>query len=564
MSETLGSALLILGTDDKKLQSGLKKAKSSVQKMGASMRDVGKSMTLKLTTPIVGFGIAILTAAANFEKGMNQVKALTGATGEDFKKLQDQAKQLGATTQFSAGQAADAMGFLAQAGLDSEKILATMPATLDLAAASGMGLAETADTMTNIMAGFGLKAEDSGRASDVLTAAFTGSNTRLGELGEAMSFAGPVLSGFGITFEETAAAIGLLGNAGIKASRAGTALSGALVRLANPASEQAELMKKLGINVFGTDGKMLSLVEIIKQLETSGAGTAEVMKLFGQRAGPAMAALLKQGSGALSEMTEKLEDSGGRAKEIAEVQMKGLSGAIKSVKSALEAMAIAIAETGLLKWATDIAVAIANWVREIAKSNPAILKWGVIIAGVIAVAGPLLLLLGTFVPVITGIITVIGLILSPIGLLVAAIIGIGVAAWVFKDDIIEAFNAVKKFAIAWWTELKKKVFGAFIAAIDAIVDTWNALVDLVSDTPTHQAAIPPSTDDGSGFSDDAFRDTSSSDRDQDTSLVPRPQINLTIEGDEDAPVSQRTVRRLVEAINLEIADDSTGESIQVL
>lgn len=563
MSETLGSALLVLGTDDKKLQSGLKKAKSSVEKMGKSMRDVGKSMSLKLTAPIVGLGTAILTAAANFETGMNQVQALTGATGEEFKALNDQAKELGATTQFSAGQAADAMGFLAQAGLKTEQILGTMPATLDLAAASGMGLAETADTMTNIMSGFGLKADDSARASDVLTAAFTNSNTNLAELGEAMSFAGPVLSGFGITFEETAAAVGLLGNAGIKASRAGTALSGALVRLATPAKEQAELMKKLGINVFGTDGKMLSLVEIVEQLETSGADTSEIMKLFGQRAGPAMAALLKQGSKALGDMTEKLENSGGKAKEIAEVQMKGLSGAMKSFKSALEAVAIAIAETGLIKWATDIATAVAGWLREIAKANPEILKWGVIIAGVIAVAGPLLLLLGTFVPVITGIITVIGLILSPIGLLVAGIVGIGVAAWVFRDDIVDAFNAVKKFAIDWWNELKKKVFGAFIATIDGIIDAWNFMVDLVADTPQNQEAIASSTDDGSGFSDDAFKDTGT-DRDQDSSIVPRPQINVTIEGGDEGLFSGRQVRQLVEQINVEQSDDSTGVSIQVL
>lgn len=564
MAENLGSALLVLGTDDKKLQSGLKKAKSSVEKMGKSMRDVGKSMSLKLTAPIVGLGTAILTAAANFETGMNQVQALTGATGEEFKALNDQAKELGATTQFSAGQAADAMGFLAQAGLKTEQILGTMPATLDLAAASGVDLATTADQMTNIMQGFGIEAHEAGRVSDVLTNTFTNTNTNLTELAEAMSFAAPVAAGFGVSIEETSAAVGLLGNVGFKASRAGTALVGMFTRLANPAKESAEMMEKLGINVFKADGKMKSIKGIMEALAPIADDTGAIIKIFGQRAGPAMAALLKQGSEALGDMTEKLENSGGKAKEIAEVQMKGLSGAMKSFKSALEAVAIAIAETGLIQWATDIATAVAGWLREIAKANPEILKWGVIIAGVIAVAGPLLLLLGAMVPAITGIIAVIGLILSPIGLLVAGIVGIAAAAWFFRDEIVEAFNAVKDFAIKWWAELKRRVFGAFIAAIDAIVGAWDAMVNLVSDTPTHQAAIPPSsTDDGSGFSDDAFRDTGT-DRDQDTGLIPKPQINVTIEGGDEALLSGRQVRQLMEQINVEQSDDSTGVSIQVL
>lgn len=565
MSETLGSALLILGTDDRQLKKGMKKSLQRVKNMGAAMRNVGRFMTLSLTAPIIGFGAAILKVAADFEKGMNQVKALTGATGKELEMLSDQAKKLGATTQFSAGEAADAMGFLAQAGLKANEIFATMPATLNLAAASGNDLATTADQMTNIMQGFGLESSEAANVSDVLTNAFTNSNTNLTELAEAMSFAGPVASGFGISFEEAAAAMGLMGNAGIKASRAGTALSGALVRLANPAKEQAELMDELGLSVFDSQGKLFSLVNVLEQLERGGATTADMMKLFGQRAGPAMAAVLKQGSIALKEFTIKLEDSGGKAKEIADVQMKGLSGAMKSLKSALEAVAIAIAETGLIKWATDIATAVAKWVREIAKSNPAILKWGVIIAGVIAVAGPLLLLLGSFVAVIGSILSPIGLLIAGIGLLIAAIIGIGIAAWVFKDDIIDAFNAVKKFAIDWWQELKRRVFGAFIAAIDAIVGAWDAMVNLVSDTPTHQAAIPPSsTDDGSGFSDDAFRDTTGTDRDQDTSVVPRPQINVTIEGGDEALISGRQVRELMERINIEQSDDSTGVSIQVL
>ena len=443
MSETLGSATLELKTDDTDLDRGLAKAGrgaerldakfqltsrnmvASMNRAGEAMRRMGKStvaagkkVTTRLTAPILAIGVGILKAAADFEKGMNQVRALTGATGADFKKLEDQAKLLGATTQFSAGQAADAMGFLAQAGFDADQIFAALPATLNLAAAANLDLGQTADIVSNIMTGYGLETEEAGRATDVLTAAFISSNTNLAQLGEAMKFVGPVASGFGIQFEEAAAAIGLMGNAGMQGAMAGTACRGALTRLAKPSNEAGELMANLGINVTKTDGSMVSLVEIVRQLEASGANASEMMTIFGQRAGPAMLALVKQGSGALVDFTEKLEESGGTAERIGKVQMEGLSGSLKALKSSLEAVAIAIADTGLLEWVTDMATGLAGWFREMAKTNPEILKWGVIIAGVTAAIGPLLIALGLAV-------TAIGLLLSPIGLVVAAIMGTG-------------------------------------------------------------------------------------------------------------------------------------------
>ncbi|KKK77584.1 hypothetical protein LCGC14_2852100, partial [marine sediment metagenome] len=342
MSETLGRAVLVLSTDDAALNRGLASAKSATKKFGKDMRRVGRTVSTRVTLPILGIGIAILKSAANFEAGMNRVQALTGATGKQFEKLETQAKELGATTQFSASQAAGAMGFLAQAGFDTEKILAAMPATLNLAAAAGMDLAQTADIMSNVMQGFGLEASESGRASDVMAAAFTSSNTDLQQLGEAMKFVAPVAKGMGLTFEETVAVLGLLGNAGIQASMAGTSLRGMMTRLADPTTKAAKLIKKLGIDVIGTDVKINSMSNIMGQLSEAGATTIEVMKLFGLRAGPGMQAILDQGSGSLVKFESKLKDSGGTAERIAKVQMKGLTGAMKAFTSAMEASAIAI------------------------------------------------------------------------------------------------------------------------------------------------------------------------------------------------------------------------------
>ena len=364
MTEILGRAVLILTTDSKNLDRGVNKAKKSSESLSKRFRKTGLDIA-KIGIPLAAIGVHILKTAANFEAGMNRVQALTSATTSELKTLEEQARQLGGTTQFSASQAADAMGFLAQAGANANEILTQMPATLNLAAAGQIDLAQTADIVTNIMKGYGIEVEETTRVSDVLTAAFTGSNTNLQQLGEAMKFAGPVAAGFGIKFEEAAAAVGLMGNAGFQASLAGTALRGALVRLAVPTDNVAEVMDTLGLNVMDATGNMIPFNKIIEQLETSGATTAQIMEIFGQRAGPAMAALVSQGSEALREFTRVLENSGGRAKEVADVQMAGLKGEIRALISAWQDLELEIAQSGMLADVTKWAKGFVGWLRTV-------------------------------------------------------------------------------------------------------------------------------------------------------------------------------------------------------
>ncbi|MCH7985481.1 MAG: phage tail tape measure protein, partial [Acidobacteria bacterium] len=191
----------------------------------------------------------MVKAASNFQAEMNKVKALTGAVGKQFDQLREQAMKLGKTTQFSASEAAAGMAFLAQAGFDANQIVKAMPATLDLAAAANIGLAEAADIVSNVMSGMGIAVEDLGGTVDIMTAAFTSANTDLTQLGQAMKFAGPVASDFGLSIAETAGALSLLGNAGIQASMAGTSLRNILNRLVKDG-------ETFGINSFDSLGKM--------------------------------------------------------------------------------------------------------------------------------------------------------------------------------------------------------------------------------------------------------------------------------------------------------------------
>lgn len=360
----------------------------SMQRIGTNLQQSGAVMTRRLTLPLVAAGGAIVKVAADFETGMNRVRAVSGATGTEFDALRNQAMELGRTTQFSAAQAADAMGFLAMAGFDANEILGAMPATLTLAASANLDLGRSADIVSNIMTGYGIQVSDLGGAVDVLAMAFTSSNTDLGQLGDAFKYAGPVAKGAGISFEETAAALGLMGSAGIQASMAGTSLRGAITRLLNPTGQVAAKLKELGIEALTADGNLKPLHDIIGQLETSGASTADMMLIFGQRAGPAMATLVEQGSDALRDFTATLEDSGGTAQRIADIQMEGMRGAFLRMKSAAEGFAIAIGDSGLLNDVASFAELLAGLFRSLAETNPELLRNATMLLGIAAAIGP--------------------------------------------------------------------------------------------------------------------------------------------------------------------------------
>ena len=320
---------------------------------------------------VVKFFKDIVKASSEFQAAMNNVRALTGAVGKSFDALKKQAKELGRTTQFTARQVADGMGFLAQAGFEANEILGAMPATLKLAAAAGLDLASSADIVSNVMAGFGQTVEELPASVDVLTKAFTSANTDLQQLGQAMKFAGPIAKSAGVSFEETAAALALMGNAGIQASMAGTGLRKIITSLQKPTGEARKIIKRLGISVFDSTGKMRSLIDILKQFEKAPRKPGDEITIFGQRAGPAFQVLLGQGSLALDIFTQKLENSGGTADEIANIKMEGLRGAVLRLKSAFEGLQISIGETGVTGAMTGMTEALTEFLTNLTKLTEA-------------------------------------------------------------------------------------------------------------------------------------------------------------------------------------------------
>ena len=424
-----------------------------------------------LTTAFQG----MVSVAADFETSMNTVRVLTGATGAQFDVLTQQAIQLGATTQFSATQAAEAMGFLGQAGFTTEQIFGAMPATLALAASAQMGLGEAADTVASIMAGFGMEVADLDGAVDVLTAGFVKTNTDLHGLGEAMKFVGPVANAMGLSFEETTAAIGLLSNAGIKGEMAGTALRGAITRLITPTDEAAGVMVKLGLGVMDgkegfknlalqADGSLKPLNELLTMLQTEGMSAADAMELFGQRAGPAMIALLEQGAPALVALTANL-DAPGIAAEVGGVRMQGFNGAMETLRGAVESLAIAIAQSGLLVLLTSIVTRVSGWVEQLSKADPDTLKFIATVAALGAALAPILVTLGVVV-------VAVGALLSPLGLVVLAIVGAGgiIATLVLFGDAIQR----------WFVDKFRAAVDAVSAGVEQVkgffTDLWQTVV----------------------------------------------------------------------------------------
>ncbi|MDT2194273.1 phage tail tape measure protein [Paenibacillus larvae] len=209
----------------------------SMQKAGKKIADAGSNLTKKVTLPIAGIGAAALKVGIDFEAGMSEVKAISGATGEDFEKLKAKAEELGANTKFSASEAASGLKYMAMAGWDTKQMLAGIDGVMMLAAASGEDLGLVSDIVTDSMTAFGLAADQAGKFADILAAASSKSNTNVAMLGESFKYVAPVAGALGYSAEDTAVALGLMANAGIKASQSGTSLRSALTNLASPTKE---------------------------------------------------------------------------------------------------------------------------------------------------------------------------------------------------------------------------------------------------------------------------------------------------------------------------------------
>lgn len=327
--------------------SGIEKGLS---KLGSITAKGMKAATVAITGTVAALGgvaAAAIKVGSDFESQMSRVKAISGATGEEFEQLKAQAMQLGADTSFSASQAAEGMENLAAAGFTTSEIMNAMPGLLNLAAASGEDLASSSDIAASTLRGFGLAASDAAHVADVLAANANRTNSSVADTGEAMKYIAPLARAAGLSLEETAAAIGIMANAGVNGSQAGTSLRGALSRLSKPTKDMSEAMDELGISFYDSNGKMKSLTEQVGMLRQATEGMTDEQKnnylvtLYGQEALSGMLTLINEGEGSLGELTNAYKNCDGAAQEAAETMQDNLSGALEQLSGSAETLGLA-------------------------------------------------------------------------------------------------------------------------------------------------------------------------------------------------------------------------------
>jgi TP901 family phage tail tape measure protein len=328
-------------------------------------------------TAMLSIGTAIRTIA-EFESSVSRMGAISGATTADLERMRDVAKDLGSSTEFSATQAADGLTFLAMAGFEAAEAMAAIPAVLDLATASGMGLAQAADTASNIMSGFGIAAQNAANVADVLAAASSRSNTSVTQLGGAMSTVAPIAKALDISLADTAAAIGVMSDAGIQGERAGTAMRGVLASLAGPTTQATEVLTRLGLTIKDIDPAMNSLSTIMGRLGNAGLSTADAMTVFGREAASG-ALVLIDGAQRLGEFGDELRNVDGAAGDMAATMRDNLGGDIKTLQSAVSGLILALGEAGLtailrglVKLVTGVARAVTSMVDAFVSARDAV------------------------------------------------------------------------------------------------------------------------------------------------------------------------------------------------
>ncbi|WP_051758214.1 phage tail tape measure protein [Rossellomorea vietnamensis] len=458
MAINLGELRARLTMDAQEFTRRMREARGSLEETRSSTLRARESFSKMQTAMFavaaaVGTGLgASINVARNFEEAMSRVKAISGATGDEFEALKAKAKELGATTQFSATEAAQGMEYLSMAGFKVNDIIGAMPSVLNLAAAAKLDLGRSADIVSNIMTGFGVKAEDASGAVDVLVKTMTTANTDLPQLGDAMKYVAPVASSLGLSIEETAAAVAKMSDAGIQGSQAGTSLRAALLSLSNPVGQTEKAMNRLNIEVLNSEGNMKSLPELIGHVSekmegmTDAQKTATAAQLVGTEAASGFVTLLGVGEDALADYTKTLENSGGTAERVAKTQMENLNGALKELQSAAEGLGIEIGEE-LLPVITDFVKYGIDIVRMVQDMDSATLQANIAFVGTTAAIGAIITTLVKFGVAIRGLFVSLGpagWLIAGLSLLGGAIVSANVYQKEFNEVNLESVNALQE------------------------------------------------------------------------------------------------------------------------
>ena len=477
-----------------------------LQALGDNISSVGKKF-LPVTGAVVGLGTAAVKTAADFDSAMSQVAAVSGATGADLEALRDKACEMGSKTKFSASEAAEAMNYMAMAGWKTSDMLSGIEGIMNLAAASGEDLATTSDIVTDALTAFGLSAADSGHFADILAAASSNANTNVSMMGETFKYCAPIAGALGFSAEDTAEAIGLMANAGIKSSQAGTSLRTVMNSLAGEVKICGAGIGEVTVATSNADGSMRDLSDILADCRVAFAGLSESEKaaaaeaLVGKNAMSGFLALMNAAPADIEKLSGAIADCDGTAAGMAETMQDNLAGQLTILKSQLEELAISFGELLMpsIRMIVGWVQKLVDWLNGMDEGTKKIIMTVALLAAAI---GPVLIVIGKVVSAVGTIMTFIPKLVSgfnmlktafsalgavmaanPIILIVAAVAA-AVAAIVllyqkcewFRDAVNAVWAQVKEFFVSAW----EAICSFFTETIPA---AWESLVGIFSQIP---------------------------------------------------------------------------------
>ena len=477
----------------------------NLKTVGDNATNVGKKF-MPVTAGVAGLGTAAVKTAADFDSAMSKVAAVSNATGSDLEALRDKAREMGEKTKFSASEAAEAMNYMAMAGWKTEDMLSGIEGVMNLAAASGEDLATTSDIVTDALTAFGLTAKESGHFADVLAAASSNANTNVSMMGETFKYCAPIAGSLGFSVEDTAEAIGLMANAGIKSTQAGTSLRTIMNNLSGDVKICGASIGEVTVATTKADGSMRDLSDILADCRTAFSGLSESEKaaaaesLVGKNAMSGFLALMNAGEADINKLSSAIDNCDGSAASMAETMNDNLAGQLQILKSQLEELAISFGEL-LMPAIRTIVGWIQNFVDWLNSMDEGTRKVIITIALVAAAIGPILIVVGkviyavgtimTLVPKLAGVINAAKgafaafnavCTANPFVLIIAAIVAL-VAAFIhlwnnceeFRQFWIDLWESIKENAIAVWEALKAFFQAAWEAIKTMATTVWNAI-----------------------------------------------------------------------------------------
>ena len=499
----------------KRLEEQANQSATALQKISATgekLKDVGSNIDgagkklLPVTATVTALGTASVKTAADFEAAMSKVAAVSGASGKELEDLTAKAREMGSKTKFSASEAAEAMNYMAMAGWKTEDMLSGIEGVVNLAAASGEDLATTSDIVTDALTAFGLSVQDSGHFADVLTAASSNANTNVSMMGETFKYCAPIAGALGFSVEDTAEAIGLMANAGIKSTQAGTSLRTIMTNLSGEVKICGENIGEVTVATTNADGSMRDLSDILADCRTAFSGLSESEKaaaaesLVGKNAMSGFLALMNAGEADIAKLSGAIDNCNGAAQSMADTMNNNLEGQLTILKSQLQELAISFGEV-LLPAVKSIVSFLQGFINVLNSMPDGMKQTIVTIALVAAALGPVLIIIGKVISAVGTIMTIVPKVASvikavqgafaalnatmlanPIVLIIAAIAAL-VAAFIylwntneeFRQFWINLWENIKEIAVAVWEGLKV-FFSAAWEAIRATAETvWNAI-----------------------------------------------------------------------------------------